>query len=826
MSLRLRRALWISSRVLLAVIVLGCVLLLLGNAHLFPWPKRTIALGKIRANEGFGFVAKLPSPWLGFQFAQESGVLTEDGRPMMRVNENGAVRETGKGAFRVGRDRVLFSSSDGSDPLTNGRVYSLRLESSLLPFALPMILGAGGIAALLLLGKKGRAFTAWTRCSLAEGSPEISIHTAAWGIFAIALSARLGFLWLNPNYTDELMSIRGTPYSDARDWLGMAKATAEGRGVDSTYPGMRALYPMFLANFFTWFGNSVALAKGLQAMIGASCAALVFLMLRRAMPLWPTLAAALFFALDPRQVTQVGKLMTEPFGLLLMMLSAWCLIVGGERRRLAMIFAAGAFLACSNLARPLTLFAFPIFLGLTVINAFVRESRRWRAAILHGTAFALGTVLCLAPWMIRERVTHGIWAISCNSSSALFAASTPEFGVWMAGVEDLAQKSGVPHEVKARYDFYQKRFRENLRKYPGFYASNVAQSLRNAAKECANVSPALAGAALGALGIFCVLAWRRSRALALPACAATIALLCVDDTWAAGFAIIGAAFTLWWRPFPGAVLLVTHFGGLLGSALFGNPDIKRVRLLIDWAEAGWTLVGLFAVAAAAGALLLRVPLKAMFGLSSDADRVAVDEPPARSLRWLACGFAVFLLISVARLVFLNGFAQPPATPQYGISDDESTAFLQEFTGRFPAWQRLADPAFTAGRRGWKRRAFLEFGTLDPEVYEFPANVGFARWGDIFEPRPHAHTSGIFRAAPPPFTGPTWTDFAGEIPAEVRGQSCLLIGLTKIRPAATIYLEKSVEAIAIVPAPNFKPDFSRAIVAPVSPATQVLLNSPR
>ena len=826
MSLRLRRAFWILSRVLLAAVVLGSASLLLGNAHLFPWPQRTIALGKIRANEGFGFFAKLPSPWPGFEFAAESGVLTEDGRPMVRVNENGMVRETGKGAFRVGRDRVLFSSSDGSDPLKNGRVYLLRLESALSPSALPLILGAGGLAALLFLRKKLFLLPAWTRRSLAEGSPEISTHAAAWGILALALAARAGFLWLNPDYTDELMSIRGTPYSDARDWLGMAKATAEGRGVDSTYRGMRALYPMFLANFFTWFGNSVAFAKGLQAMIGASSAALIFLILRRAMPLWPALAAALFFALDPRQITQVGKLMTEPFGLLLMLLSAWCLMIGGERRRLAMIFAAGAFLACSNLARPLTLFAFPIFFWLVVINAFIRETCRWRAALLHGTAFALGTVLCLAPWVIRERAVHGIWAISCNSSSALFAASTPEFGVWTAGVEDLAQKSGVPREVKARYDFFQERFRENLRKYPGFYASNVARSLGNAAQECTNVSPALAGAGFGALGIFCALARRRGRAHALPAFAAMIALLCVNDSWAAGFAIIGVAFTLWWRPFPGAVLLVTHFGGLLGSALFGNPDIQRVRLLIDWAEAGWTFSGLFAVAAAATALLVRAPFKTMLGLQPGTTRDEPDVSPASWLRWLACGFAIFLVVSTARLVVLTGFTPPPARAQHRISDEERAAFLQEFTSRFPAWQRLADPAFMAGPRGWKRPAFLEFGTLEPEVFQFPANVGFGRWGDLFQPRPHAHTSGIFRAASPPFTDPTWTEFAGEIPTPMRDTTCLLIGLTKVRPAIATYLEKSVEAVALIPAPDFKPDFARAIVAPVSPETQALLNAPQ
>ena len=160
-----------------------------------------------------------------------------------------------------------------------------------------------------------------------------------------------------------------------------------------------------------------------------------------------------------------------------------------------------------------------------------------------------------------------------------------------------------------------------------------------------------------------------------------------------------------------------------------------------------------------------------------------------------------------------------------MSEAERAAYLQEFVNRFPAWQRLADPALLAAPRGWKRRALVEFGTIEPDLYHFPAGVGFSRWGDLFQPRPYAHTSGIFRAAQPPFAGPAWTEFAGEIPAPMRNTTCLLIGLTKVRPAVAIYLENSVEAVAIIPAPDLKPDFNRALVAPVCAETQALLEAP-
>lgn len=778
---RFGRALRIVGRAVLMLVVLFSALLILWMTSALPWPQRTFPLQKIRATEGYGFDAKLPAPWPGFAFVRPSGVLTEDGRELTRVNESGHVREQGRGAFRVGGERVLFSTSDGSDPLKNGRTYSLRIHTVVVPWLRPLILGGGALAALLLLWKNVLILRAWLRRSVVE-SASISARPWAFAIFVAALAIRAGFLWLNPEYTDEQMSIRGIPYSDAAGWNAMAKTTARGIGVDSTFPGMRALYPMFLANFYTWSGPSLPLAKALQVLIGAATAAVIFLTLRRAMPAFPALAAALFFAVDPRQVTQAGRLMTEPLGLLLTLLSTWCLIVGGERRRPALLCAAGAFFACSNLTRPLTLFVFPIFVALIAVNAWLRETPRWRAAFLHSTAFALGTFACLTPWVVRERVTHGFWGISSNSSSALFAASTPEFGTWSTRVEALPGKEGVRRGVKARHDFFQKRFRENLKTHPGFYASNVWRSFGLAFRGCENIPREFSSAAFGAVGML---------------------------------TMFGAAFTLWWRPFPGAVLVVCHFGALLGSALFGNPDLQRVRLLADWLEAGWTLAGLFAV----GCIFV-APLRTIF-----TRRDCADEPPPRPLRWLGWGFAAFLLVSTARLVVLNSFTAHPPRPDPHFTDPQRAAFLQEFTTRFPAWQRLAAPALMSGPRSWQRRAFVEFGALDQEGYHFPANVGFQHWTGLFEPRPYEHTSFVFRVAGPSFAGSIWIEFAGEIPPALRETKCLLIGLAKTRPVSTAYFDNSVEAVAIIPAPDFQPDFSRALVAPTVPETQALLEVP-
>ena len=818
MTARLRRAIWIMWRFVLAAIVAFSALLVLWVTKALPWPQRSFDLKKIRAAEGVAFTSKISAPWPGFTYVPRSAILTEGGRGLTPVNENSVVRENGGGTFRMGGERVLFSTSDGTDPLMNGRKYRLRLPTMVPPFLRPFIFCGGGLAALLLLGKRLFVFAAWLRRAAVEsrdGATAISASAWAFILFAFALAIRLGFLWLNPEYTDEMMAVRGVPYSDARCWNEMAKTTATGLGVDSTFPGMRALYPMFLANFYTWFGPSLPLAKGLQALIGAATTAVIFLALRRAMPVWPALAAALFFAVDPRQVTQAGRLMTEPLGLLFTVLSAWCLIVGGETRRRALLFASGAFFACSNLTRPLTLFVFPLFLAL-----IAAQSRgRWREALPRAMAFALGTIVCLAPWVVREHVTHGFWGISSNSSSALFAASTPEFGTWSTEVEALAEKAKIPYEVKTRYDFYQGLFRENLRKYPGFYTANVARSFREAALGCANPLAPL----LGALGLLALLAARRGGAVVvLSALFAALLLACANAPWMTALACAGLAFTLWWRSFPGAALLVCYLGTMCGSALFGNPDLQRMRLLIDWLEAGWMFAGLFAIGSLLVALLLRIPLRESGLVPAIANRESGGDPPPSWLRWTGWAFAGFLIVSTARLVVLNGFTTHPRAPNPQLTDPQRTAFLQDFTSRFPAWQRLADPALLAAPRSWRRRAFVEFGAVERDVYRFPAGSGFHGWQELFAPRRYEHTGFIFRMSPPVFAERVWMEFAGEIPTALRETRCMVIGLAKVRPRVAAYLENSVEVIAIIPAPDFQPDFTRAIVAPVFPETEALL----
>ena len=124
-----------------------------------------------------------------------------------------------------------------------------------------------------------------------------------------------------------------------------------------------------------------------------------------------------------------------------------------------------------------------------------------------------------------------------------------------------------------------------------------------------------------------------------------------------------------------------------------------------------------------------------------------------------------------------------------------------------------------------RSAFVEFGTMDTEAYRFPENVGSPHSSGLFVPRPYEHTSFHFRMSGSPYGENVWTEFAGDTPQAFRGTPCLLIGLAQFRPALAAYLQRSVEAIAIIPATDHKPDMTRALVAPVFPETGALLETP-
>ncbi len=100
-----------------------------------PVPPEALALdpAAMRAEQGLAWIVALPAEWEPFSVGKPGSPpsrlrLTEDGKelgPANSVHQN--IREEGGGAHSHWQTALYFSSSDGSNPQTNGRSYVIEL---------------------------------------------------------------------------------------------------------------------------------------------------------------------------------------------------------------------------------------------------------------------------------------------------------------------------------------------------------------------------------------------------------------------------------------------------------------------------------------------------------------------------------------------------------------------------------------------------------------------------------------------------------------------------------------------------------------------------
>jgi hypothetical protein len=80
----------------------------------------------LQKEKGYCFVARIPPG------VQRNGfLLYEDDRPLQAPTSlHDDIRQKGQGRYALDRQWLFFSSSDGSDPRQNGRIYRLRRRVS------------------------------------------------------------------------------------------------------------------------------------------------------------------------------------------------------------------------------------------------------------------------------------------------------------------------------------------------------------------------------------------------------------------------------------------------------------------------------------------------------------------------------------------------------------------------------------------------------------------------------------------------------------------------------------------------------------------------
>ncbi len=95
--------------------------------------KRRAPLAAIDTETGFAFTARTHHPELSAHERPSSAIVLEDGRPLGPGNAlHDDVRTIGCGRFSFWYDYVYFSTSDNTDPRTNGRRYEIEYSVSAL----------------------------------------------------------------------------------------------------------------------------------------------------------------------------------------------------------------------------------------------------------------------------------------------------------------------------------------------------------------------------------------------------------------------------------------------------------------------------------------------------------------------------------------------------------------------------------------------------------------------------------------------------------------------------------------------------------------------
>ncbi|HZU99834.1 MAG TPA: hypothetical protein VFF73_24185, partial [Planctomycetota bacterium] len=559
---------------------------LLGTSALRVPRSETIESASIAPEEGLAFTVPSPSAWPDGATNESTVEVLEDGVPLTAPHTYPPeIRQQGHGRFAHGRRSVLFSSSDGSDPRTNGRAYTLRYDwFPGWPLA-PLLV----IAALLLNARRAARLA-----EVLENAPPARVSAL---IFLAALAYRLELVLLEPGLTFGGHIIKGAPFSDASNWYKAARAFSRGDSsahVWSSWGARRPFYYMLLGSFFALTGPSVLVAQVLNVALSAVTPVAIFDATRRLAPRSVALAGALvqaFLLYDARTDLAV---MTEPLGNFLAALAVWGFVVGAERSVAAPhpgpppaargegVLAAIAFvggglaLGLSNLARPLTLgaaFGMPLALGLLA-------SVSWRRFFAGSVAFGLGVGLAVGPWMLRQRIVHGIWTISHNTAEIWYAATSPDWGTWRPAVDELAPSNLA---LRERVAFYMEAASRNIHEHPLWFARHVAEQFGLASRVTQPSSWVLvfacAWAAVRALGS---VSPRRAPTVLAALLAILLASIPDPPLWPVVLLALAAAF-LTRRPI--AVLAGFVATTFLSLAMLAMSCDRRITHAIEWATA-------------------------------------------------------------------------------------------------------------------------------------------------------------------------------------------------------------------------------------------------
>jgi len=291
----------------------------------------------------------------------------------------------------------------------------------------------------------------------------------AWALLALALAARLAFVFVVP---DRLQ------WSDAVQYEAVGRELSE----KGTY-GLQTLrapgYPTLIAAVYKVFGPSLFALRVVEAVLSTVAAGLVgWLGFRMFGPRAGMLALGLA-ALHPMLAFLPSTQYSESTASLATVLILAAVFAALERGGLWRWALAGALIGVQTLIRPNAIALAP-GLGIACLFLLRRGGRGWAApALVAALAFAV----TVTPWIARNHSVHGRWFfISTGGGRALWLGNNPNAtnDTRLDYVIDAEAREAMrtlpPHE-QDRYLF--RRAIEYIREQPARAARHYVRKLGN-----------------------------------------------------------------------------------------------------------------------------------------------------------------------------------------------------------------------------------------------------------------------------------------------------------------------------------------------------------
>ncbi len=238
---------------------------------------------------------------------------------------------------------------------------------------------------------------------------------------------------------------------DAEHYVVSAVNLAAGRGYSASTespftpnstrpPG----YSLFLAGAMVVLGDSLTALTLVNVALQALTLCLVYWGLRRVVPEVVAFLGALWWVLDPITIIMSMRLYSESLFQLLNVAAAWLLLWAIKTSRLRLGWAAvlGLCYGLSLLVRPMGMAFTPVMIVAVLLCA-----KNWKRGLALVAVFGACTGAVLLPWLVRNQMVFGHFAMSSLSGTTLTEYYAKPF---LAASDELSQLRDLEKEVERR----------------------------------------------------------------------------------------------------------------------------------------------------------------------------------------------------------------------------------------------------------------------------------------------------------------------------------------------------------------------------------------